>query len=203
MTVRYRVLCQPELGPTLGNTVHVGLDVEYEDQLARLLFEGLPRRIDEIKQALDAVPGLRGGGFDTKYKTDARELHSVMQSDAMRAYEPLLVSGAEVFGRLKPLDPAQHSLGGFADNLAYRISSDLDSRWEDDRTIDGSRAETYGHLIRVWQAWRAVKSADEIAHELAPRLSAETARAVADALDANPEPRALFEDLKRRLARPA
>jgi hypothetical protein len=101
-TVLYRLLARPELGSGLGNTVLVGLDVENADQMAPLVFEGLPARIDEIRRALENVGTFSGHLFGSRSHSTARALRSVMNSAEMTLFTPELVAGAEIFARAIP-----------------------------------------------------------------------------------------------------
>jgi hypothetical protein len=101
-TVSYRLLARPELGTGLGNTVLVGLDVENADQMAPLIFEGLPNRIDEMRRALKSVRTFTGHLFGASTASTARELRSVMGSSRMKLFAPELIAGAEMFARAIP-----------------------------------------------------------------------------------------------------
>ncbi len=95
-TVRYRVLVQPNLGTGTGNTVYVGLDVADADQLSPLIFDGLPKRIAEIRRVLDGVRACDGQLLDTRSPVSARDLHSVVVSSEMKRFAPELIAGAEI-----------------------------------------------------------------------------------------------------------
>lgn len=225
-TVRYRLLCRPELGPTLGNTVYVRLPVDYEDQLARPAFEGLPRRIAEIKDAMKGTPLLRMGSFDADDMITAVNLDYVMRSRYLAQHQPVLMDGAEVFGREEPIDRCLYTLGLLAESFAFLLAVELDSSWECDPHVDVTRGQLIAHSMRVWKAWREVRSVDELVRELATHLPAalaeqangkteglvrwprdadrieELVRITADAFERHTEPHALFEDLKQLAARP-
>jgi hypothetical protein len=225
-TVRYRLLCRPELGATLGNTVHVGLKVEYEDELAPLRFEGLPRRIEEIREVIEDVPLFQGRRLDTRLRVSASELRDVMRSPRMAAHEPVLLVGGEVFGRTVPIDRTFKTVAWLADRWAELLAVELDMRWEHDLRADGSRAGSIDYWMQAWKAWRAKHSLDELVREIALHLPAalatrasgktaglvqwprdadrveDLARMTAEAFEADSDPQTLFEDLKRRLAPP-
>jgi hypothetical protein len=93
-TVRYRLLAHPELGTGLGNTVYVGLDVLDADTMAPLVFEGLPRRIEEIRDALEGARVYDGSLFERSTHSTARYLRSAMAR--MDRFEPVLIAGAEI-----------------------------------------------------------------------------------------------------------
>jgi hypothetical protein len=101
-TVSYRLLARPELGTGLGNTVLIGLDVENADQMAPLVFEGLPARIEEIRRALENVGTFTGHLFGASTTATARELRSVMRTSRMKLFAPELLAGAEIFARAIP-----------------------------------------------------------------------------------------------------
>jgi hypothetical protein len=96
-TVRYRLFVYPELGRGLGNTVHVGVDVEDADQMAPLVFEGLPRRVEQIRDALAGVRAYDHFLFGRPTRTSARYLRSVMRR--LERLAPELVAGAEILER--------------------------------------------------------------------------------------------------------
>jgi hypothetical protein len=96
-TLCYRLLIEPEKGAALGNTVYVGLDVKDADEMGKLLFTGLPRRISEIRKELGFARTFTGHLFSPTHPTTARELASAMAS--MEAYAPLLVKGSELLDR--------------------------------------------------------------------------------------------------------
>ena len=101
-TVRYRLLNTPSLGPTRGNTVLVGMNVEFGDQLADLVFEGMPRRIEQVIDALDLSPARFGYRFSPRHRTTALDLRHAMKSVSMVDFQPELVAGAEIFERTRP-----------------------------------------------------------------------------------------------------
>jgi hypothetical protein len=96
-TVCYRLLIEPEKGSGSGNTVYVGLDVCDVDEVARLLFSGLPHRVAEVTKELGFVRIFTGHTFEPTGPTTARKLASAMAS--MAAYAPLLVNGRELLGQ--------------------------------------------------------------------------------------------------------
>jgi hypothetical protein len=95
--VCYRLLIEPEKGSGIGNTVYVGLDVNDADEVARLLFSGLPRRVGEVQKELGFARTFTGHMFSPTHPTTARKLASAMAS--MAAYAPLLVNGRELLGQ--------------------------------------------------------------------------------------------------------
>jgi hypothetical protein len=101
-TVSYRLLARPELGTGLGNTIHIGLDVENADQMAPLIFEGLPMRVEEVRRVLKSVKTFTGHLFGASTVSTARELRSVMGSSRTKLFAPELLAGAEIFARAIP-----------------------------------------------------------------------------------------------------
>ncbi len=103
MTVRYRLMADPGQGDRPHRIVYVGLDVAYGDQLAPVLFEGMPHKVARIRDALDgACSAETGHRFDLTYPATARALRAVLASGEMSEYEPLLVAGEEIFDRDEP-----------------------------------------------------------------------------------------------------
>lgn len=99
-TVCYRLLIEPDLGPTLGNTVFVGLDVQHARQREDLLFSGLPNRVTSVRRALDAARIFDGDRFDTAGRATAEELRSAIRNRAVQLFEPILVRGEEILDQL-------------------------------------------------------------------------------------------------------
>ncbi|MGE0403189.1 MAG: hypothetical protein AB7T06_41160 [Kofleriaceae bacterium] len=100
-TFCYRLLVALDQGETLGNTVYVGLDVSDQDARAPLVFSGLARRIETIREALEDVRTFDGHLFATTGTTDARHLESVMVSRHMQCFRPTLVRGEEILEKLR------------------------------------------------------------------------------------------------------
>lgn len=99
-TFCYRLLVAPEHGQTLANSVYVGLEVSDSEQRATLVFAGLQRRIETIREALEDVRCFDGHLFETRGTTDAKRLHSVMVSRTMSYFAPELVRGEEILAQL-------------------------------------------------------------------------------------------------------
>lgn len=230
-TVQYRLLVNPALGTGAGNTVHVGLDVQYGDQPARLVFEGLPRRIEQIRAAIDSIPSLQQP-VDSQDPMTARELRAAMASSEMTGFAPALIKGDEIFDREQPFDPAKFTIDWFARQLATLMLVELGIPRGQHLITDGSLENNLEYLLHAWHAWRAGRDTETIADELAPRLHSELSkhadflkdeiakvrdpivqwprdadrvpvltRAAVVALDAGTEPDKVFDDLRRRMAR--
>lgn len=230
-TVSYRLLVNPALGAGAGNTVHVGLDAQYGDQLAPLVFEGLPRRVEQIRDAIDSVLSTRSE-IDTRQPTTPLDLRATMDSVEMRVFAPVLVKGQEIFSREEPLDPARFTAKWFARQLATLMLVDLGVPRGGHVLPDSSLEATLAFLLKAWKAWRADRDTAELAAELTPHLASEIAHhadrlqteiarlpeqviawprdadripamvhAAITALDENTESAPLFDDLKRRLRR--
>jgi len=230
-TVSYRLLVNPALGAGAGNTVHVGLDAQYGDQLAPLVFEGLPRRIEQIREAIDSVLSTRSE-IDTRQPTTPLDIRATMASPELAVFAPVLIKGHEIFGREQPLDPARFTATWFARQLATLMLVDLGIPRGAHALPDTSLEDRLEFLLKAWKAWRGDRDTGALAAELtapleselahhAERLSAEIARlpeqviawprdadriravvhATIAGLDANTEPVRLFDDLRRRLLR--
>ncbi len=230
-TVSYRLLVNPALGTGAGNTVHVGLDAQYGDQLAPLVFEGLPRRNEQVREALDSVLSTRSE-IDTRRPTTPLDLRATMASPEMAVFAPVLVKGQEIFSREQPLDPVRFTATWFARQLATLILIDLGIPRGAHVVPDSSLEDKLEFLLKAWKAWRGDRDTDALAAELTPqlgselahqadRLKAEIARlpeqviawprdadrmpaivhAAITALEANSDSVGLFDDLKRRLLR--
>lgn len=99
-TFCYRLLVTPELGPTMGNTVFVGLNVVDQAERSQLIFSGLPKRIEMIRDALEGARAFDGHLFSTSGTTDARHLQSAMVGNRMRGFQPVLVAGEEILAMI-------------------------------------------------------------------------------------------------------
>ncbi|MGE0403190.1 MAG: hypothetical protein AB7T06_41165 [Kofleriaceae bacterium] len=100
-TFCYRLLVEPELGTGLGNTVFVGLEIVDHADRARLLFSGLDKRVEVVREELSFARMFDGHSFSTNGPTSARELSSAMGS--MKAFVPELVRGHEILQQISAL----------------------------------------------------------------------------------------------------
>ncbi len=99
-TISYRVTVHPEMGTGLGNTVLVGLDVQSADQRAPLVYEGLPKRIEEVRESLGQVRISNGQLFGDPKNATARELRSLMA--IQQDYPAELLEGETIFADAIP-----------------------------------------------------------------------------------------------------